>query len=106
MARLDPNPYPGFTFTGFEDFHKQDAALKELLRTSKNLPEGEVVGAVLRFQIADGWAYYIVTSERPLTLQHIPFGDGYAIAEAHVRGLNRQDVLLALEQDRRFAGLH
>ncbi len=51
-----------------------------------------LVGKVVRFQIADGYAEYMVASQKPLQLMHLNVGDGYQIPDAHVRGLNLTDV--------------
>lgn len=49
-------------------------------------------GEVVAFQIADGHALYVVADTSPLTLWHVPKGDGYQIRGAHLRGLRKQDV--------------
>jgi hypothetical protein len=59
-------------------------------------PDTSVVGALLKFPVADGYAYYRVVKDRPLMLEHIPFGDGYAIPAAHLKGLTVADVVKQL----------
>ena len=66
--------------------------LKRLQDISEKLPDGEVVGGVISFQVCDGYAMYLVTKDKPLTLRHIDWLDGYCIPDAHVRGLRIQDV--------------
>lgn len=77
----------------------QQAALEELEKRSDALPEGEVVGAVIQFQVADGYAVYLVTKAKgnAIELKHIDYGDGYTIPPAHIRGLTRADVLQQLK---------
>lgn len=53
---------------------------------------GDMVGKVVKFQIADGYAEYMVVSEKPVQLIHLGFGDGYQIPDAHMRGLNLSDI--------------
>lgn len=74
-------------------YKEEDAWLQAALQRTYDLPEGEIVGAVINFPVADGRAWYLVTKDKPLTLQHVDIGDAYAIPNAHVRGLNRDDVL-------------
>jgi hypothetical protein len=64
---------------------------------------GALVGSVLRFPTADSYAQYLVWSERPLTLVHLPLGDGWSIPAAHARGLRISDVRDMVERDRRMA---
>jgi hypothetical protein len=105
MAQLDPNPYPMpdlFAGDWREGFKRQEEALDRLMDASANLPAGKVVGGLLRWQRADGYAFYLVTKERPLTLQHVPFCDAYQVEPYLIRGLNKQDVLDQLESARRL----
>lgn len=59
---------------------------------------------VIKFQIADGYAFYKV-SEDFSTLRHIPFGDAWQIPFAHVRGLTKRDIKEHLERERRIRKL-
>lgn len=54
---------------------------------------------VIRFQIADGYAFYEV---RGNTLHHIPVGDAYQAHPALIRGLTKREVDEMLERDRRM----
>lgn len=75
------------------DEQPQEMVLNELTETSNNLPEGEIVGAVLKFPVADGHAFYLVTDDDPLMVQYIMYGDCYYVHPALIRGLEREDVL-------------
>ena len=68
-------------------------------------PETGIVGCMIHFPVADGFAVYLVTSEKPLTLSHVDFCDGYRIADAHIRGLNRADVEEMVNTNRAFKRL-
>jgi hypothetical protein len=96
MAMLSNDPIAGFTQLPGEGFsgylYRTDKLLKDLLDTAAALPEGQYKGTVLSFPVADGKAMYLVQKTRPLTLQHIPFGDAWEIPAAHLRGLNMDDV--------------
>ena len=48
--------------------------------------------------VGDGYAYYLIHSEEPLVISHIPFLDAYRAMPATLRGLARDDI----EQERRF----
>jgi hypothetical protein len=47
-----------------------------------------VVGTILRFGVADGYASYLVMRKKPLTLCFIPSPDGYQADECTLRGVN------------------
>lgn len=83
-----------------------DAALAALKHTSDNLPDGEIVGALLSFPIADGYAFYTVTSASPLTVQHVNYGDAWSINGIMVKGLDRQDVLDHLTRQKALDAFH
>ena len=72
------------------DYYKRQDKL--LANLESKAVKGVVVNSVLQFQIADGYALYLVVKEKPLTLDHIPYGDSYEIDDAHIRGLNLSDV--------------
>lgn len=64
-------------------------------------PEAEdLTGSLLRWQRADGYAYYVVTKHRPLTLSHLHIGDAWTIEPALIRGLRADDVRDQLERAR------
>lgn len=64
--------------------------LQDMIASYNNV--GKTVGEVIRFQVADGYAEYAVMKEKPLQLVYINSGVGYQIPDAHVRGLNLDDV--------------
>jgi hypothetical protein len=69
-------------------------------------PEGDdLTGAVLRFPAADGYAVYRVVKHRPLTLEHVPYGDAWRIPAAHLRGLTHDDVRDQLRRNRKWKKL-
>ena len=46
--------------------------------------KGKNFGEILRFQVADGYAEYMVVSMRPLKLMHLPLGDVWDFQYAHL----------------------
>lgn len=76
---------------------KEMTRLEEI---SAKLPDGEIVGGILRFGVADGNAMYLVSNDKPLTLRHIDWLDGYRIDDAYVRGLRIQDVKEMLRREK------
>lgn len=105
MARLHPYAYdlPEFEYKPGWDpkTDPQEIAFQKLVEASANLPQGEVVGALMHWPTADSAAWYIVTSDKPLTLQYVPYCDGWTVPDALIRGVRRDDVLEQLERDRR-----
>lgn len=83
----------------------ESVRLQELIERSANLPEGEVVGALLRWQRGDGYAFYVVTKARPLTVKLVPTGDAWQVEAALIRGLTRADVLEQLASARALASI-
>jgi len=106
MAKLG-KPVPGFKLnlevdTWQEYDARTDALLAKLIQQSSS---GGLVGRVLRFPKGDGYAFYLVVKEVPLTLSHIPVGDAWTIPEAHIRGLRVQDVRDMIRRDDALAVL-
>ena len=47
-----------------------------------------VIGSIIRFGVADGYASYMVMKKKPLTLCYIPCPDGYQADACTLRGVN------------------
>lgn len=80
-------PYDGLPspedYDDYSEFMEAEREAMDKLREHDTL---------VRFHRADGYAIYRVVQEDPLTLQHVPFGDGYRIPAAHMRGLLLEDI--------------
>jgi hypothetical protein len=50
----------------------------------KEKGSGSVRGSVIRFQVADGYAEYVVYSLKPVVLIHLPLGDAWQFRYAHL----------------------
>ena len=73
----------------------------ELSKVSNAIVRGSnVTGALLSFSVADGYAHYVVTKARPLTVAYVDSGDGYQTHRATIRGLRKRDVEGQLERSR------
>jgi hypothetical protein len=92
MAKLDKNSYPGNWGLShgetWKDYSRRTEAMLDAIR-----------GDVMRFPVADGYAFYYVKSRKPLVLQHVPYGDAWTIPDAHIRGLRLVDVDEMLERE-------
>ena len=107
MAKLAPKfDFPDYdTSLGWKEaFKAQEEALDKLAEASAKIdfanPKASLKGALLKWQRADGYAQYIVTADRPLTIAHIPFGDAWTIEPALIRGLTRADIVEQLRRDK------
>lgn len=97
MAQFDGSIYVGRTID------EQLEQLKQLRAASAE--SDELVGTILSFQVADGYAYYEVTGTDPLTIVHLDVLDGYAVHPALIKGLDEDDVREQKEYDRRLLSL-
>ncbi len=70
-----------------------EEVFQKLKEVSDKLEKQEIIGCFLRFPVASGYAYYLVTKDRPLTLQWVPIFDQYAISDSMIRGLRIPDIL-------------
>lgn len=82
-----------------------DAYIARLAAEARKHRTGDLIGETIRFQVADGYALYMIWAHRPFQLVHIDLHDGYQIPEAHARGLRLQDARDMVERDKRFAAL-
>ena len=110
MAKLITKdiPAPDFTFTDgrFDADKYQGDCVKyiEALRATCT-DQDDVVGEIIRWQRADGYAEYMVVNTKPLELVHLDTGDGYEVEAPLIRGLNLSDVRGMVESERRINDL-
>lgn len=92
MAKLSNKPIviPFDYSPGYQE--REQAALDAAAHASRAMAQGELVGEILRWQRADGYALYMIVKQKPLTLAHIELGDAYSIEAPLIRGLNLADV--------------
>lgn len=65
-----------------------EADLREYI--AANYKPSKRRGQIVQFQVADGYAQYMVASMRPLVLIHLPLGDGYSFP--YVNRLKAEDI--------------
>lgn len=107
MARLGEPitlPEPDWSLRDYTS-SPDTVAFNALQATSDALPLGQITGFICRWQRGDGYAYYLVTSERPLTLRRIAYMDDWSVEDALIRGLQSEDVLAMQERQIRFRAL-
>lgn len=108
MAKLD-GKVSGFEKLEGEAYSalwkRHDKMVRDLAGRSASLdPDGpSLVGALIRFSVADGYALYVVSKDSPLTLRHVPYGDAYEAHPATVRGVTAETVRGELRQQRALA---
>lgn len=64
---------------------------------------GKYAGEVVRFQVADGYAGYVVLSLRPVKLIHLSVGDSYHFQ--YIERLTAADIRKQIEQEKALAKL-
>jgi len=109
MARLQGSIAPDFAFDWKRPYEEYDAKVQKWLEDLKSgyrkLAKGDLVGETVRFQIADGYAQYMIVKERPFTVAHLDILDGYSALGATIRGYRLQDARAQVEADRRWQQL-
>lgn len=69
---------PNFNWEDIEQYEKDCADLTERLKKwciERNAQKN--VGEIIKFQVADGYAEYMVAATKPVQLIHLPFWDCY-----------------------------
>jgi len=97
---------PKHDFANFnsKEYHKKDDAyIAELKQFCLKQNKGKNVGEVIKFQVADGYALYMVASMRPLELIHVPLGDCYEFQYVHLMTPN--EVQKSIDRDKEMEKL-
>ena len=97
---------PAFNFRDIEAWRKSEAEYIEKVKEfckKHSKDKSEYVGEMISFPHADGKAFYMVFSLKPLRLVHIPIGDAWESPYADL--LNKQRVIEMIEADRKMAQL-
>ena len=89
---------PGETY--MDHMRRAESVMDRLLAVSDSLPEGEIVGAIIHFPVADGQAYYRVQSESPLIVEHVTYLDAWQVDPIMIKGLDKEDVLAKLNRSK------
>ena len=64
-----------------------------------------LVGEIIHFQIADGYASYVVFATKPLQLIHLEDSDAYAVSDIMMRGLRVSDISDMVKRDKKMKEL-
>lgn len=72
-----PVPQIDLSLSIRERMEVEDKWIERLRRWVKQNGSGQYAGKVIKDQVADGYAMYMVFSLRPLILIHLPLGDAY-----------------------------
>jgi len=93
---IDP---PKFSFDNFTEYQKQgDEYVNKLKAEAVKNSNDEIVGETIRFQVADGYAVYMVCSVKPLELIHINLVDGYQSEFAELLTVKKVREMVAREK--------
>jgi len=66
-----------------ENDKKEDAWVEKVAEFCRKNGHGTICGEEISFGVADGKARYLVLSEKPLQLIHLPLGDAYQFQYVH-----------------------
>jgi len=95
---------PEFNWKDVKQYEKDceqfKADLKAFLVKRKN---GKLVGEVVRFPVADGYAEYMVAGLSPVELIHLPLWDEYQFEYAHL--MTAKEIQDRIESERMLAEL-
>lgn len=98
-----------FVGTGGFDFQGYDAACAEFRSTlaaqARKNGKSDLLGEVVKWQRADGFAEYVVWRTRPLELIHLPLGDAWQVEAALMRGLRLAEVTEMVNRSRAVRAL-
>jgi hypothetical protein len=99
---------PQITLDNMRDgsYEREEAAfLERLADRAKMNGTSPLLGEVVRWQRADGYAQYMVWQTNPLQLIHLDLLDGYSIEPALIRGLRVADIRDMVERAARMREL-
>jgi len=97
-------PFP--TNDDWDTYHQMvEEKIKQTCTDLKATRKGDTVGEIIRFQVADGYAQYIVVQENPLKIMHIHEGDAYEASHILIRGLNLSDVIDMVGREKAIAAM-
>ena len=72
---------------------KERELLDEYTRVSDHVSgKKTLVGVLIGFPHADGKALYRVVKDKPLTLEHVPYGDAWRLPAYAERGITAADI--------------
>jgi hypothetical protein len=88
MAKIYSSPItePTLDWQNPNDWQTKEEGFKADLKAKllERNPKGKNVGEVIKFQVADGYAEYMVASMKPMELIYLNLLDGYQSEFAHL----------------------
>ncbi len=101
-------PFPEPDYKNYDyrkEQQREDAYVKKLQEWARERSSGALVGEIVRHGVADGYAQYMVISEKPLALIHLALGDAYSAGPVWERGLRITDVRRMVKADKEIKKL-
>ena len=99
-------PPPWVSGMDFQEHWDQEKAWEQkVVDFAKAHGSGQYRGEVYRWQIADGYASYVVFRLKPLELIWLNTGDAWSMPDVVARGLTAADVKKQIGFERRWAEL-
>lgn len=87
LSPIDPPRFNTETWRQDEDNYIEKC--RAICRENGDHP---LLGEVIKWGRADGYAMYMVYNVKPFQLIHLPLGDAYQVEDALIRGLRLKDV--------------
>ena len=76
---------PELNFQNIPQYQKDcELFLRQLKVFARNRNKGKLVGEIIQFPVADGYAQYMVAGLRPVELIHIPLWDAWNYQHVHL----------------------
>ena len=72
--------------------------LREFILSRKN--NNKYIGKIVKFQVADGYAKYMVASVKPLELVHLPLDDEYEFQ--YIQNLKWSDIKERIDSEEKL----
>lgn len=106
---FEPPDFDDYFVDGKFDFNLmvdiESKYLEDLADHARSRNQGDLVGETIKFQRGDGYAQYMVWSQKPLSFIWIELGDAWTVEDALLRGLRVKDVREMVDADRAWAEL-
>lgn len=91
--------YSNYGMKAYDKAVKDHIAKLKTWCEEHNASNGKLVGETISFQVADGYAQYMIFSTKPLRVIHMSMADGYNADPILIRGLRVSDVKDLIKRD-------
>ena len=112
MAKYAGSRKPSFDFDDFRNaegrydskahWDAEEKWIEDLKAELRAKSSGDLVGEEVNWPRGDGYARYLISKQRPLTLVHLEVGDAWHADGATIRGFRLQDAKAVVEAKRRW----